>query len=69
MFVLISAECVLMCSAIDNVSSCEICTIIHVLDARNMSSLEIHCELCAVYGQNVMNAGFIKQWCRMLKDG
>jgi hypothetical protein len=34
-----------------------------------MSAAEIHCELCAVYGQNVMSEGTVRQWCRMIKDG
>jgi hypothetical protein len=34
-----------------------------------MSAEEIHCELCAVYGQNVMSDGSVRQWCRILKDG
>jgi transposase len=31
--------------------------------------MEIHRELCAVYGQNIMSEGTVKQWCRMFKDG
>jgi hypothetical protein len=34
-----------------------------------MSAAEIHRELCAVYGQNVMSEGTVRQWCRMFKDG
>jgi transposase len=34
-----------------------------------MSAVEIHHELCAVYGQNVMSEGTARQWCRMFKDG
>jgi hypothetical protein len=35
-----------------------------------MSAAEIHRELCvAVYGQNIMNEGTVRQWCRMFKDG
>jgi hypothetical protein len=35
-----------------------------------MSAVEIHCELCAaVYSQNVMSEGTVRQWCRMFKDG
>jgi hypothetical protein len=34
-----------------------------------MSAVEIHCELCAVYCQNVMSEGTVRQWCRMVKDG
>jgi hypothetical protein len=35
---------------------------------NNMSAVKIHCELCMIYGQNVMNEGTVTQWCRMLKD-
>jgi hypothetical protein len=31
--------------------------------------MEIHCELCTVYCQNVMSEGTVRQWCRMFKDG
>jgi hypothetical protein len=34
-----------------------------------MSAVEIHCELCAVYGQNIMHEGTLRQWHRMLKMG
>jgi hypothetical protein len=33
-----------------------------------MRAAEIHCELCAVYGTNVMSEGTIRQWCVMFKD-
>jgi transposase len=33
-----------------------------------MSAAEIHNELCAVYGQNVVSEGTVRQWCRMFKD-
>jgi hypothetical protein len=33
-----------------------------------MSSAEIHRELCAVYDQNVMSEGTVRQWCRIFKD-
>jgi hypothetical protein len=58
-----------MCPAIDNPTSCEICTVIRFLWAKSVSSVEIHRELCAVYGQNVMTEGTVRQWCRMFKDG
>jgi hypothetical protein len=35
-----------------------------------MSAVEIHRELSvAVYGQNVMSKGTVRQWCRMFNDG
>jgi hypothetical protein len=33
-----------------------------------MSAAEIHNELCAVYSQNSMTEGTVRQWYRMLKD-
>jgi hypothetical protein len=58
-----------MCSAIDNPSSCKIHTVIRFLHDKNMNAMEIHHEFCAVYDQNVMNEGTVKQWCRKFKDG
>jgi hypothetical protein len=44
----------MMCHATDNSTSCEIgSVIICFLHAKNMSAAEIHCELCAVYGQDL----------------
>jgi transposase len=56
-----------MCPTIDNPASCKIRGVIRLLHANNMSAAEIHCELCAVYGQNVMSEGTVRQWCRMFK--
>jgi hypothetical protein len=53
---------------IDNSASCEIRAVIHFIHAKNMSAAEIHCELCAVYVQNIMTEGNVRQWCRMFKD-
>jgi hypothetical protein len=68
-FVLVSAEWVMMCPVIDNPTSCEIRAVIHFLQAKNMSAMEIHHELWVVYGQNVMSEGTVIQWCRMFKNG
>jgi hypothetical protein len=53
----------------DNPVSCEIRTVIRFLHAKNMSVAEIRRELCAVYDQNLMSEGTVRQWCRMFKDG
>jgi hypothetical protein len=35
-----------------------------------MGAAKILSELCAaVYSQNVMSEGIVRQWCRMFKDG
>jgi hypothetical protein len=47
-----------LCAAIDNPTSCKICTVICFFHAKNMSDAEINRELCAmVYGQNVLSEG------------
>jgi hypothetical protein len=68
-FVLVSTELVMMCPANDNPASCEIRVATRFLSAKNISVMEIHCELRAVYDQNVMSEGTVRQWCRMSKDG
>jgi hypothetical protein len=50
----------MMCPAIDNSVSCEICTLIRFLHAKNVSAVEIHRELCEVCGQNVMSEGTVR---------
>jgi hypothetical protein len=49
------------CSAIDNPASYEIRILIRFIHAKNMSTAEIHREVCAVYGQNVMSEGTVRQ--------
>jgi hypothetical protein len=58
-----------MCPVIDNPASYKICDVICFLHSKNTSAAKIHCELCAVYSQNVVCEGTIRQWCRMFKDG
>jgi hypothetical protein len=45
---------------IDNPASCEILSVVCFLHAKNMSAVEIHHELLAVYGQNVMSEGTVR---------
>jgi hypothetical protein len=59
----------MMCPVIDNPTCCKILSVIHFLHTKNMSAVEIHNELCAVYGQTVMSDGTVRQWCRIFKDG
>jgi hypothetical protein len=60
----------MMCPAIDNPARCEMRTDIRFLHAKSISAAEIRRELCAaVYGQNVMNEGTVRQRRKMFKDG
>jgi hypothetical protein len=56
------------CPMTDNLASCETRTVIRILRAHNMSAAEIHRELYAVYGKNIIHEGTARQWCRMFKD-
>jgi hypothetical protein len=58
-----------MCPVIDNPARCKVHVVIHFLHAKNMSAVEIHCELYAVYSQNVMSERTARQWCKMFKAG
>jgi hypothetical protein len=53
----------MMFPAIDNPASCEIRAVICFTHAKNMSAAEIHCELCMVYGQNIMTEGTVGVEC------
>jgi hypothetical protein len=51
----------MLCPAIDSPASYEIRAVIHFPRTKNMSSEEIHCELCAVYCQNLMSEETVRQ--------
>jgi hypothetical protein len=51
----------MMRPAIDNPSSCKINAVLWFIHAKNMSAAEVHRELCAVYSQNVMSKGNVRQ--------
>jgi hypothetical protein len=67
-FVLVSTEWVMMCPAIDKPASCEIRALVRFLHATNMSAAEIRRELYAVYCQNIVSDGTVRQWCRMFTN-
>jgi hypothetical protein len=57
----------MLCPAADNLARCKIHAVVCFcfLRAKNMSAVEIHCELCTVYSQNLMSEGIVRQWYRM----
>jgi len=58
-----------MCAAIENPASCEVRSVIRFLLMENHRPIEIHRQLCKVYGNNVMSEGRVRQWCIMFKTG
>jgi hypothetical protein len=68
-FVLVSTESVKMCPTIQNPANCKIRAVIRFLHAKIMGAAEIHRELFAVYDQNIMNEGTLRQRRRVFRDG
>jgi hypothetical protein len=50
-------------------ASCEVCAMIQFLPAEGQSTVEIHCRLCCVYGENVISDSCVREWCRKFRDG
>jgi histone-lysine N-methyltransferase SETMAR len=50
-------------------ASCEVHAEIHFLHGEGQSVDEIHCQLCRVYGGNVMSDSCVREWCRKFRDG
>ncbi|GFX41139.1 histone-lysine N-methyltransferase SETMAR [Trichonephila clavipes] len=58
-----------MCAAMENPAKCEVRGVIRFLWVKKLSAADIHRELCAVYGPNIMSEGVVRQWVRFFKDG
>ncbi|GBO36303.1 hypothetical protein AVEN_272950-1 [Araneus ventricosus] len=58
-----------MCASKENPAKCEMQEVIRFLWAKKLSAADIHRELCAVYGPNVMSEGVVRQWVFFFKDG
>jgi hypothetical protein len=50
-------------------ASCEIQSVIKVLNAKNVCLAEIYRQVCEVYGENAMSHGMVRRWCRMFSEG
>jgi hypothetical protein len=51
--------CIILCvynvTKIKKPAACEMRSVIHFLNARNMKQADIHCQLCEVYGEHAMS--------------
>jgi hypothetical protein len=57
-----------MCPAIKNPASYEFgAIVIRFLRDKIMTAAVIHREFCAVYGQNLMSEGIVRQWLQCSK--
>jgi len=51
-----------MFKTIEGAADCEIRSVIHFLNARNVLPSEIHHKICQVYGDNAMSDGMVRKW-------
>ncbi|KDR21819.1 hypothetical protein L798_02621, partial [Zootermopsis nevadensis] len=42
---------------------------IKFLNAQSIAPIEIHRQLCRVYGPNVMSKQMVRRWCRQFSAG
>ena len=58
-----------MFKTIEGAPDCEIRSVIHFLNAKNVIPSEIHHHICQVYGDNAMSDGMVRKWVRMFNEG
>ncbi len=58
-----------MNAVIENLAKCKVWGGVRFLWAKNHSAAEIHCELGAVYGSNIMSEDVVYQWVLFKKNG
>jgi len=54
---------------IEGAANCEIRSVIRFLNARNVLPIEIHNQICQVYGDNETSDGMVKKWVWMFNEG
>ncbi|GFX69177.1 HTH_48 domain-containing protein [Trichonephila clavipes] len=54
---------------IENPADCEVRAVIRFLCAQGFKSVDIHPQISAVYGENIMRDGMVRKWVRAFKDG
>jgi transposase len=49
---------------IEKPTACEMRSLIRFLNARNMKQVDIHRQLCEVYGEHTMSDSMVRRWLR-----
>jgi hypothetical protein len=57
-----------MLKEIEKPTACEMQSVIHFLNARNMKLADIHCQLCEVYGEHAMSDSMVWRWVRNFNE-
>ncbi|PNF28924.1 hypothetical protein B7P43_G18320 [Cryptotermes secundus] len=50
-------------------ADCEVRSVIKIFNAQSIVPIEIHRQLCRVYGPNVMSKQMVCRWCRQFSAG
>ena len=59
----------IMFKEIENSAACEMQSVIHFLNAKNMKPAEILRQLCDVYGEHAMSSSMVWRWVRLFNEG
>jgi hypothetical protein len=51
-----------MFQKIEKPTACEMRSVIHSVNARNIKPADIHRQLCEVYGEHAMSDSVVKRW-------
>ena len=59
----------IMFKKIEIPTACEMRSVIRFLNAKNMKPVEIHRQLCDVYGEQAMSSSLVWRWVRLFNEG
>jgi transposase len=62
-------ECFKMDKLIENAATCELRSVIRFLNAKNIKPVDIHRQICEVYGENAMSDSMVRRWMRLFNEG
>ncbi|KAJ4446502.1 hypothetical protein ANN_13198 [Periplaneta americana] len=48
---------------------CEVRSVIKFFNAQSIAPIEIHRQLCQVYGPKIMSKQMVRRWCRQFSEG
>lgn len=54
---------------IENPAACEIRSVIHFLNAKNIKPADIHQKICEVYRENATSNSVVRRWIRQFNEG
>ncbi|KAJ4439498.1 hypothetical protein ANN_07622 [Periplaneta americana] len=50
-------------------AACEVRSVIKFFNAQSIAPIEIHRQLCQVYGPNIMSKQMVRRWCKQFSEG